>query len=51
VVPEDAVVIPGSRSLDGAFARRHGLSATTAVIVKRRDPGTDARVALERALR
>jgi 2,3,4,5-tetrahydropyridine-2-carboxylate N-succinyltransferase len=51
VVPEDAVIIPGSRSLDGAFAARYGLSAATAILVKRRDPGTDARVALERALR
>jgi 2,3,4,5-tetrahydropyridine-2,6-dicarboxylate N-succinyltransferase len=51
VVPERAVVIPGSRILPGAFAREHGLSATTAVIVKTRDAGTDARVALEAALR
>jgi 2,3,4,5-tetrahydropyridine-2-carboxylate N-succinyltransferase len=51
VIPEDAVIIPGSRSLDGAFAGRYGLSAATAILVKRRDPGTDARVALERALR
>jgi 2,3,4,5-tetrahydropyridine-2-carboxylate N-succinyltransferase len=50
-VPEGAVVIPGSRSLDGPFAARHGLSAATAILVKRRDPGTDARVALEQALR
>jgi 2,3,4,5-tetrahydropyridine-2-carboxylate N-succinyltransferase len=51
VIPEDAVIIPGSRSVAGAFAGRYGLSATTAILVKRRDPGTDARVALERALR
>jgi 2,3,4,5-tetrahydropyridine-2-carboxylate N-succinyltransferase len=51
VVPERAVVIPGSRLLPGAFAREHGLSATTAVIVKTRDAGTDARIALEAALR
>lgn len=50
-VPEDAVVIPGSRTLEGTFAARHGLSAATAIIVKHRDPGTDARVALEQALR
>lgn len=51
VVPERAVVIPGSRSLDGSFAEAHGLAAATALIVKHRDPGTDARVALEAALR
>jgi 2,3,4,5-tetrahydropyridine-2-carboxylate N-succinyltransferase len=51
VVPEDAVVIPGSRSLGGAFGERHGLVAVTAIIVKLRDPGTDARVALEQTLR
>lgn len=51
VVPERAVVIPGTRSLDGPFAATHGLAVTTAVIVKTRDAGTDARVALEAALR
>jgi len=51
VVPERAVVIPGSRALEGAFATRHGLAADTALIVKLRDPGTDARVALEAVLR
>ena len=50
-VPERAVVIPGSRSLDGSFAEAHGLAVATALIVKQRDPGTDARVALEAALR
>ena len=51
VVPAGSVVIPGARSLDGAFAGDHGLSASTAIIVKMRDGGTDARVALEGALR
>jgi len=51
VVPAGAVVIPGTRTLDGAFARHYGLAASTAVIVKTRDEGTDARVALEGALR
>jgi 2,3,4,5-tetrahydropyridine-2-carboxylate N-succinyltransferase len=51
VVPERAVVIPGSRRLDGLFARSHGLSAATSMIVKIRDARTDARVALEGALR
>jgi 2,3,4,5-tetrahydropyridine-2-carboxylate N-succinyltransferase len=51
VVPERAVVIPGTRLLAGPFAREHGLGAATAVIVKRREAGTDARVALEGLLR
>jgi 2,3,4,5-tetrahydropyridine-2-carboxylate N-succinyltransferase len=51
VVPADAVVVPGAREIDGAFAREHGLSVSVAVIVKDRDRGTSARVALEGALR
>ena len=50
-VPPGAVVVPGARSLDGAFAGANGLSIATAVIVKDRDSGTNARVALEEALR
>ena len=51
VVPEGAVVVPASRPLTGAFAEREGLAVTTAAIVKYRDGRTDARVALEDALR
>lgn len=51
VVPEGAVVIPGARTLDGAFASEHGLSVSVALLVKDRDAGTSARVALEEALR
>ncbi len=51
VVPPGAVVVPGSRALDGPFATEHGLSANVALLVKDRDPGTAARVALEEALR
>ncbi|MHB8460775.1 MAG: 2,3,4,5-tetrahydropyridine-2,6-dicarboxylate N-succinyltransferase [Candidatus Limnocylindrales bacterium] len=50
-IPPRAVVVPGSRTLDGTFARTHGLSVSTALVVKYRDAGTDARVALEEALR
>jgi hypothetical protein len=39
------------RALGGAFAREHGLGLATAVIVKQRDARTDARTALEAALR
>ena len=51
VVPPGAVVVPGARTLDGAFASDHGLSTSVAVLVKDRDAGTSARVALELALR
>ncbi|HUQ78890.1 MAG TPA: 2,3,4,5-tetrahydropyridine-2,6-dicarboxylate N-succinyltransferase [Patescibacteria group bacterium] len=51
VVPPGAVVVPGSRPAAGPWAVARGLSITTAIIVKRRDPGTDARLALEAALR
>jgi 2,3,4,5-tetrahydropyridine-2-carboxylate N-succinyltransferase len=50
-VPPGAVVVPGSRRASGAWAEERGLSIATALIVKVRDPGTDARVALESALR
>ena len=51
VVPPGAVVVPGSRPASGGWAQERGLSIASALIVKRRDPGTDARVALEAALR
>ncbi len=51
IVPAGAVVIPGSRALDHPFAREHGLAASVALLVKDRDAGTSARVALEDALR
>jgi len=51
VVPPGAVVVPGARTLDGTFALEHGLSAAVALLVKDRDAGTSARVALEEALR
>jgi 2,3,4,5-tetrahydropyridine-2,6-dicarboxylate N-succinyltransferase len=51
VVPPGAVVVPGARTLDGTFARDNGLSASVAILIKDRDRGTSARVALEDALR
>lgn len=50
-IPEGAVVIPGSRSLRGDFAREHSLSIATPIIVKYRDEKTDAATSLESALR
>jgi 2,3,4,5-tetrahydropyridine-2-carboxylate N-succinyltransferase len=50
-VPEDAVVVPGSRPAKGAFAEARGLHLAAPVIVKYRDARTDAATALEQALR
>jgi 2,3,4,5-tetrahydropyridine-2,6-dicarboxylate N-succinyltransferase len=50
-VPPGAVVVPGTRALDGDLARAHGLSVAVALLVKDRDAGTDARLVLEEALR
>jgi 2,3,4,5-tetrahydropyridine-2-carboxylate N-succinyltransferase len=50
-VPEEAVVVPGTRPARGAWAERHGLSLATACVVKYRDARTDAATALEGALR
>ena len=50
-VPPGAVVVPGARPAGGAFADEHGLSVSVALLVKDRDPGTTARVALEAVLR
>jgi 2,3,4,5-tetrahydropyridine-2,6-dicarboxylate N-succinyltransferase len=50
-IPEGAVVVAGSRGVDGPFAEKHGLSLYTPVIVKYRDEKTDASAALEDALR
>jgi 2,3,4,5-tetrahydropyridine-2-carboxylate N-succinyltransferase len=50
-IPENAVVVPGSRPAKGAFADSHGISLSTPVIVKYRDAKTDSKAALESALR
>lgn len=50
-VPEGAVVVPGTRPASGGYAARHGLHLAAPVIVKYRDPRTDAATALEEALR
>jgi 2,3,4,5-tetrahydropyridine-2-carboxylate N-succinyltransferase len=51
IVPEGAVVVPGSRPLTSDNAREWGLSIATPIIVKYRDERTDARTALEEAIR
>ena len=50
-IPRGAVVVPGSRPARGSLASREGLHLYAPIIVKYRDPGTDAAVVLERALR
>jgi 2,3,4,5-tetrahydropyridine-2-carboxylate N-succinyltransferase len=50
-VPAGAVVVPGVRQAAGAFARENGIGLSVAVVVKYRDERTDARVALQEALR
>lgn len=50
-VPPGAVVVPGSRPAPGEYAKRAGIQLQTPVIVKYRDPGTDAALTLEQALR
>jgi 2,3,4,5-tetrahydropyridine-2-carboxylate N-succinyltransferase len=51
VIPEGAVVVPGSRRATGAWAEARGLSLSAPMIVKYRDAKTDARTVLESALR
>ena len=51
VIPEEAIVVPGSRAVTHPAGQKWGLSLYTAVIVKYRDGKTDARVQLEDLLR
>lgn len=53
VVPEGAVIVAGSRTIEAKsdFAKEHGLSLYSPIIIKYRDEKTDARTALERTLR
>ena len=51
VVPEGAVVVPGSRRIESAAARDWALSVATPIIVKYRDEQTSARTALEQWIR
>ena len=50
-IPEGAVVVAGARAVHTDFGHAHGISISTPVIVKYRDERTDARTALESALR
>jgi len=50
-IPFGSVVVPGSRTMKGDFAEKHGLQIATPMIVKYRDEKTDSGTALEEALR
>jgi 2,3,4,5-tetrahydropyridine-2-carboxylate N-succinyltransferase len=51
IIPEEAIVVPGSRAVTQELGARWKLSLQCAVIVKYRDAKTDARVNLEDLLR
>jgi 2,3,4,5-tetrahydropyridine-2-carboxylate N-succinyltransferase len=51
VIPEGAVVVPGSRAITKPSAQKHDLSIYTPIIVKYRDEKTDARIQLEDLIR
>ena len=51
VIPEGAVVVPGSRPITSGPGAQYGLSLHAPVIVKYRDEKTEARVELEDLLR
>jgi 2,3,4,5-tetrahydropyridine-2,6-dicarboxylate N-succinyltransferase len=51
IIPEDAIVVPGSRAVSHPSGAKWGLSLQAAVIVKYPDAKTDARVQLEDLLR
>ncbi|MTI86416.1 MAG: 2,3,4,5-tetrahydropyridine-2,6-dicarboxylate N-succinyltransferase [Balneolaceae bacterium] len=50
-IPENAVVIPGSRPVNNSWAKSEGLSMACPIIVKYRDEGSNASLELEDALR
>jgi 2,3,4,5-tetrahydropyridine-2-carboxylate N-succinyltransferase len=51
IIPEDAVVVAGSRAITHGKGKEWGLSVYTPIIVKYRDSKTDSRIQLEDLLR
>ncbi|HUA87286.1 MAG TPA: 2,3,4,5-tetrahydropyridine-2,6-dicarboxylate N-succinyltransferase [Bryobacteraceae bacterium] len=51
IIPEGAVIVPGSRAISHGPGKEWGISLYTPVIVKYRDEKTDSRVQLEDLLR
>ena len=50
-IPENAIVVPGTRPVKGEWAQAQGLSMACALIVKYRDQQSDAALELESILR
>ncbi len=50
-IPENAVVVPGARKIKSEFGEKHNLSISSPLIIKYRDAKTNAKTALEDALR
>jgi len=50
-IPENAVVVPGTRPVTSSWGRERGLQISSPLIVKYRDEKTEASVVLEDALR
>jgi len=50
-VPENAVVVPGTRPVSTGWASGNGLSVSCPIIIKYRDEGSDASLELEKSLR
>ncbi len=51
VIPEEAVVVAGSREVNAGVGKDWGISLYTPVIVKYRDAGTETKIRLEDLLR
>jgi 2,3,4,5-tetrahydropyridine-2,6-dicarboxylate N-succinyltransferase len=51
IIPEAAIVVPGSRAVSHPLGKKWGLSLQAAVIVKYRDAKTEGRIQLEDLLR
>jgi 2,3,4,5-tetrahydropyridine-2-carboxylate N-succinyltransferase len=51
VVPEEAVIVAGSRAVTGGPGKNWGISVYTPVIIKYRDARTDTKIQLEDLLR
>jgi 2,3,4,5-tetrahydropyridine-2-carboxylate N-succinyltransferase len=51
VIPEEAVIVAGSRAVTNSPGKEWGISVYTPVIVKYRDARTDSRIQLEDLLR
>lgn len=51
IIPQGAVVVPGSRVVKGEFPAQHGVSINCSLIVKYRDDRTESATLLEDSLR